>query len=236
MPIRILGWEFSDTFEQFYREQLHKMDKEFRWELDSSLPGGISARAREVYDGDVLVDRVILMRASLPANVAEIMAAEEIMHFVLYAEGYPSAIAKKPWNEIAGAFTSMILDPIIHRRLSQHGFDMSMIEEREFQRLMREIDEIDDESSFSGIGRTHVIIIYASKCLEFPLELKRQLREAFDPRFPAIAKEGNTIVDLVESSGYETPEKCLALMLNLRARLGLEKTFEIMDERTGERY
>jgi len=205
-------------------------------ELDSSLPSGISARAREVYDGDMLVDRVILMRPALPVNVAEIMAAEEIMHFVLYAEGYPSAIAKKPWNEIAGAFTSMMLDPMIHQRLSQYGFDMSMIEEREFQRLMKEIDEIDDESSFSGIGRTHVIIIYASTCLEFPLELKQQFRDVFNTRFPSIAREGNTIVDLVESSGYETPEKCLALMLKLRARLGLEKAFEIVDERTGERY
>jgi hypothetical protein len=236
MPIRILGWEFSDTFEQLYREELRKMDKGFRWELDSSLPSGISARAREVYDGDVLVDRVILMRPSLPANVAEMMAAEEIMHFILYAEGYPSAMAKKPWNEIAGAFTSMVLDPIIHRRLSEYGFDMSMIEEREFQRLMREIDEIDDESSFSAIGRTHAIIIYASKCLEFRPELKRQFRDAFNTRLPAMAKEGDTIVDLVESSCYETPKKCWALMLQLRTRLGLDKIFEIVDERTGERY
>jgi hypothetical protein len=236
MAIRILQWEFSDTFERFYHEQVIKFGLDFRWELCESLPEGILGRARKAYKGNKLVYTVIQMRPSLPTELAELVAAEEIMHFVLYCEGYPSAIAESPWNEIASEFVSMIQDLLIHKRLSAYGFNLGVADKQGLEVMLKEIEAINDESSFTGTARIHAAIVYASRYLEFTSELRRQFETAFDAKLPNIAKLGNAIAQVIDMHGYESPEQCLRLMIELRTLLKLDKLFRITDERTGKEY
>lgn len=215
---------------------MRKIHFDLRWELNASLPEGILGRARKAYKGNRLMYTVIQMRPSLPAELAEVVAAEEIMHFVLYSEGYPGVIAESPWNEIASDFVSMIQDPLIHERLSKYGFKIEAANKRGLEVMLKEIEAIDDESSFTGPARIHAAIVYASRCLEFPPELRRQFELAFDAKLPNIAKMGKTIVQFIHRHGYKTPQQCLQLMIQLRAWLRLEKVFSIIDERTGREY
>ncbi len=208
----------SNTFRRFYKENRGIIKPSIFWinnsnlEISRQLKNGYLACSHFKEDKEYCC---IVLR-QIPALLEDdYIIAHELGHFILDSEGFPTiGCIDTPNNKIRTLSTclcSMIQDPIIDRRLISYGFDMYKGHEREIKQLFKGIKK--EPPPDEPLHRLFWAAIYVDQILNwsiFDSVDKTPLIEFtswFENKYSDIAKEGQDLLELIQSIGYDTPNK-----------------------------
>ena len=233
--VKILKWTVSGKLERFYKRQVQALGYEPEFSLNPNMryhaqvvtPAGQRSR--------------IEVRPDLSKKQAEHTIAHEIMHIVLYQEGYPvvkAHDAHPDWENCAGILNDMLTDPIIERRLEEEGlFDREEESKRRLRRMSRDFSHSVIQVPCGGrswLGRIF-------KHVEIALELSNSVREEYVLRYaqaqqPDIVREGQYWLSVVHEQGFETSLQCREILHRVFERYDLIPYMVIHDPRIHAPY
>lgn len=206
----------SKEFQAFYEAERGKITRPITWIQDASLPDGIDYEARKLPAGDLIV---ALKR--IPAILEDATSiAHELEHFIIDAEGFPSTTSKSKVfirEQLSSTLNSVFHDPLVDSRLKMFGFDLWTDYEKEKTEAISDL-----EGAYCPPPNHPVRILwmlhYVSDWLDWDLRNKAEHNENqyqlwFNTHFPAIAKEGQEMLTLVQRIGFDTPDK-MGILLN----------------------
>ena len=217
--------ESSEQFRAFYQDQRGKIIEPLHWAQDLSLPEGIDYRCTRFSTGE----RVIRLRRVPPTLGDAMSVAHELQHVILDSEGFPK-IASKDWQyeTVASTLNSMVHDPLVDSQLQKYGLDLQEKLRKEEREDIRQLEALPDAPT-NHLGKMHWMFNYVGKILDWELASEKaestvgEFQSWFDARYPDVAAEGQELLDLVKSVGFDTPEKMSTLFDEIirRYKLGV---------------
>jgi hypothetical protein len=214
--------ESSKEFKAFYDAERPKITQKIEWIEGKSLPEGSPAKYGhfDEYEGVIKLRRI-------PAKVEDAMIiAHELQHAVVRSQGFPAtrkAIgADNKYIGLSTAFNSMIHDSLVNKALQNYGFDLL----EDFTKLKnKSLDElIEAPSPTSDSDKTHYVFNYVNNILLWEIigaEKDNKFQKKFESLYPELANEGQELLALIKSVGYDTPEKMRILIREIITRYKL---------------
>ncbi|MFQ6076174.1 MAG: hypothetical protein ACE5Z5_08585 [Candidatus Bathyarchaeia archaeon] len=179
----------------------------------------------------------IYLNPELPTELAEVLAAHELTHEALTAEGYPVTALNKAfvrdaaWQDVRSRLVSSILNAVVGRRLEEYGFDLTPYHQRGVENLMRGLESVKPEDVTPDAMRYNALVYLDYHLNAIPEGVK--LLAAFLKRVPSPQWQlAEGVVGIVEEEGYDMPPRCLRAMVRVRDYLGLRNYVFVVDPRT----
>jgi hypothetical protein len=234
----------SEHFAAFYESERRKVQAPICWAQSSSLPDDYSLRPGLTAQVITTKDKHVVIVRRIPVDSSDCLAlAHEMAHLVLYAEGFPAINvgenADSYYFTVIKSLNSMVHDPLVNRKLQSYGFELLDYYRSEvdnafelFEQGSSQLDVGLDllRNGCFTLQHMHWIVNYVSVVLEYESirgEGKMDFLTQFDSRYqsPAyqwIAECGRDLLALVESVGYDEPEKQFALFESIIDRYGID--------------
>lgn len=210
----------SDEFKAFYQTERDKILKPILWVHDSSLQYDEAMTTRRRTE-EGIVDLIRIGR--IPAIREDaFMIAHEMEGCVLYAEGFTGAIPKdvKAGN-LVGAFNSMVWTPLRDSRLENYGFDLRKDYETRVNKVYHTLGTQPPEDPLKKLEWEFYYVqylLYWQDTLHQGNKSESEFQSWFDNRYPDLVQEGQEIFHLVNTIGYNTPEKMKSLLIEVYDR------------------
>lgn len=235
IDVKILKWTVSGKLELFYKRQVEVLGLEPQFALNPNMRA-----AGQVITPPGERSRIEI-RPDLSKKEAEHTIAHEIVHIVLYKEGYPVVKARDEhpdWHDCARILNDMLTDPIVERRLDEYGFfDREADSKRRLRRMSPEFSKPVIQvkrGSRSWLGRIF-------KHVEMALELSNSVAKEYVGRYARaqqsdIVREGQYWLSVIHERGFETPLQCLGILHEVFERYHLIPYMVIHDPRIHAPY
>lgn len=241
----------SKEFRVFYDSEKDKLPRNIFWlkadpAIASSLSYSIGQKGKFARLISTRNTDNLLILDNIPPKAGDIfVVAHELMHCIVFSEGYPGVgvVMTKdipPENQranavVAAKLTSIIHDMLVDSRLINYGFGDSDLLKAKYSGYIRSYKGY-SEASFDRINRLLTLFEFVLANLQGKMILGEdktyfnQYRDDFKEIFPNIAKEGDILIDMIESIGYDTPEKVKAVLQEIMGKYGLVEGFVLEQE------
>ncbi len=238
----------SKEFRAFYDSEKDKLPRNIFWlkadpAIASSLSYSIGQKGRFARSITKRKTDHLLILDDIPPKVGDIfVVAHELMHCIVFSEGYPGVGVTKtegipPEHQranavIAAKLTSMIHDILVDSRLINYGFDVSDLLKAKYSGHIV-LYKGESEASLDRINTLLTLFEFVLANLQGKMILDEDktcynhYRDSFKEIFPNITKEGDTLTDMIESIGYDTPEKMEVLLQEIMKKYRLIEGFAL---------
>jgi hypothetical protein len=223
--------EECEQFKAFYDAQRGKIARfgQIYWTQTSGLPEDIAAQCLSYTSQKGEIFGVIYLR-HIPATLEDaIYVAHELQHFANQAEGFTGVVyLDKSYESLCTALGSMLDNQTVNSRLATYGFDMQKyydgIVRFSYKQLGGELNPPSDYKLRMLWTFNYVhMILYWEDVLNMKEIGESEYQSWYDSRYPDIAKEGQALLTIVRSIGYDTPEKRTTLFGEIIAGYDLDK-------------
>jgi hypothetical protein len=162
----------------------------------------------------------------LRRGAKDITVAHELMHAILYEEGYVAIYGREEDQRkeprigiLAHKIQDVVIHPVLFQQLRRSGFDVDQEEQLRSTSLIRALQKIPPEPA-SPYTREYILnlfseaISYVESYFRYPL-IREQLQEIYRERFPATLELGEKIIQLISWVPDRTPLKYRVLITRL---------------------
>lgn len=233
--MRVLGHTFTSLFSSYLEEQTRNLGLTVEFHPTSELREPFRQDDALAWSQGRVVH--IYLNPELPAGLAEVLAAHELTHEALTAEGYPFTTLNKAlvrdaaWQDVRSRLASSILNAVVGRRLEGYGFDLTPYRQRGIENLMRRLESMRPEDVTQDAMRYNALIYLDYHLSAIPRGV--ELLAAFLRRVPSPQWQlAEGVVGIVGEEGYDTPRRCLRAMVRVRDYLGFRNYVFIVDPKT----
>ena len=190
-------------------------------------------------------EKFLILDEIPPKTEGSILVAHELMHTVVFNEGFPQvgaikseAISSEIWHAnsiIASKLTSMIHDILVDSRLKMYGFNFTPLLERKYKGHINSMKNR-SEKSLDRINYTLTLFDYVLAILQGMVILEEEntnyihYKKKFSEIFPKIAKEGQMLVSAIQATGYDTPEQVKCIYQNIMKIMDLNNGFRLVGD------
>lgn len=207
----------SNEFKLFYQAEREKVVEPILWVQDPSLQYNEAVTNRRKTE-EGIVDLIRLRR--IPAVPEDaFMIAHEMEGCVLNEEGFIGVIpTDSKAQSLAGAFNSMVWTPLRDSRLERYGFDLQRDYETRVNKVYGILGEQSPEDPLVKLKWEFFYVqylLYWQDTLHQGNNSESEFQSWFDKRYPELVKEGQEIFNLVNETGYDTPEKMKSLLIQI---------------------
>lgn len=200
----IIEVNLSNNFQRFWQAHLPDSIPQFRLERTKLRQGKFADVGLDPDNG-----WIIRIRNDIPLSMIEISLAHEIMHLILYSDGYPAVCVNDELSEqaeasmIAEAIHSILTHPILDYRMKNiWGFPIEINRKHEIEDALILIEGIDRHVSLDPINSLLMGLTYIANRLDGIEPICEIIKE----RFPNISLEAKEYVEFLSVSGYSKPE------------------------------
>jgi hypothetical protein len=213
---KTLGITFSDLFHQFWETQISINDLNIIIEM-SDLRNGEFADVGPHPEFEANHTWLIRIANNISKDVdwLEMSLAHEILHLVLYEEGYPAICSyqDKPldsnWEVIAKGIHSILTHPLISQRMRDWGFPVDDQIRREESVTLEIIKDAPDPETGDDLTRVSWILTYICNRLDGG----NQICDLISRRSPSVANAGEQIVKWLLTNGYSSIQSFTSLRI-----------------------
>jgi hypothetical protein len=241
----------SNAFNNFYKNEKGSIKDDLYWvksnlEIEQKLgfrKGQMGKLYRAV--GNNEIKRFIVLE-EIPSSIKnDFLIAHEIMHDIIFNEGFPGVAPRKPnpfsYEEnskrirCASALTSMIHDMLCDSRLKKYGFLFDELYKIKIQGVLRNLDQLDCNRT-DNLGKLFYMYQYCLTNLQNSLNVNNEsnilgrYKQQYVMKYPEITHEGNVILELINDIGYNTPSKLTTLYQEIFRKHKLENEFQLIGQ------
>lgn len=225
--------EQSSVFQYFYHAERRKLAQRLIWIDGSNLRGDIKASATYIENGTLWIQ---VRWCPIPSDEFQVVM-HEMMHCVLWSEGYPLLVGQlddEVFHELITHVNTTLHDPLVEQRLTKYGInpwtDFDQVQQRTLDKLTKwEVEEVDllPMKLFYGI-------IYAEQVLDHRVATSNMnpippnlIAKRLTALAPLLKIYGEEVLDIIDSYGFETPQKMGKLLEVLHSHYGLGEYIKI---------
>jgi len=202
----------SEQFATYYKTQRGKLLRPIVWALDNSMKEDKATLNVSIGRGDEVI-QVIRMKGIPPKLEDAGDVAHALETYILEAEGFPSTYyVDERFSELCGVINNTIIATFVDSRLKAYGFDPIYEYKRRLDNAHRELEKFQTSPTqntlrLKWIFKYVAMVLYREACYGYYDEIEDEFRTWFDERYPDIAQEGQELLTLIRSIGYDTPDK-----------------------------
>ncbi len=234
--MKVIGKDIGTTLDALYEELASRVRIEAERELSvDAFEGGSFSNVSWRADGVV-----ISLHNGVPTHALPHVFGVALQHVRQRIDRYPAVRrSARPDPEggalIRTALRELVLAPEAEMQLEQYGLETSWeVEQRHagYKELLR-----DAEDSWNDVGtpgNAFASLQYARFAVDHPADLWESLRNQTVERIPAVAENGEGVLQVVRQTGWATPGGCLQSLVAARDELSLMNYALIEDRRSGE--
>ncbi len=223
----------SPQFEAFYQVERSRIARRpLAWILSRVVPEGVKAVATVTRTGSQWIQ---LREMPAPVDAAQVVA-HEMMHLVLWSEGFPLVIGPREAESVTALINTTFHDPLVEERLASYDFDPWIDFEQVQRRSLVELGSDDPVTTTAPAALEELYwgLKYAGAVLDYRVAVAarsnpepNELRAALDTLSPTLATCGLRILGLVDSLGFDTPDKMERLLQTLLEQYQLAGPFDV---------
>ena len=222
----------SKIFRSFYQQEIDRLSLlNIQWALNPDSANHMQTLITPE------VNYVVVKKMPIPTKDAY-GVAHELMHLILYKEGFPGLFCTREgiqdaYNfELASYVNNAILDQSVDKRLGSYGFDlwenyfkMSKDQKRTFQDL--------NPNQTAPRKKLDFASLYILKALGWDVACQLSSRENnefiewFEGLFPDISQEAQKLLVFIRKTGYDTPEQVSTILWHIIDKYGLQDIFTV---------
>jgi hypothetical protein len=162
----------------------------------------------------------------LRRGAKDITVAHELMHAILYEEGYVAIYGREEDHRkepriaiLAHKIQDVVIHPVLFQQLRRSGFDVDQEEQLRGTSLIQTLQKIPAEpacpyTSEYILNLFSEAISYVELYFRYPL-VREQLQKVYGERFPATLELGEKIIQLISWVPDRTPLKYRVLITRL---------------------
>lgn len=225
--------EQSPVFQQFYDIERKKLTKPLVWIDGRNLSSDTKAAATYIENGTLWIQ---VRWCPVPADEYQIVM-HEMMHCVLWTEGYPLLVGQldQPgFADLIARVNTTLHDPLVEQRLAAYGVDPWIDYEQVQRRTLETLTEWAIEESdllplhlFCGVIYAELVLdhrVAASSRKDIPPNLVAGRIAQLSPR---MQQYGEAVLEIIDTYGFETSEKVGQLLEVLHNRYQLEDAIRV---------
>jgi hypothetical protein len=187
------------------------------------------------------VERFVVLEQIPPSLKDDYMIAHEIMHDIIFNEGFPGIAPRKPNPfspeeysnriKVASALSSMIHDMLCDSRLKAYGFSFDELYKTKVKAIIANKHNI-NYNTMDGFEKLFYTYQHCLTILQGTLMVDNCTDELelyakyYNDIFPEITQEGNYILEVINDIGYNTPNKLNSLFQKIVERHNLEDSMQ----------
>jgi len=240
----------SNAFNNFYKNEKSNIKDDLYWvksnlEIEQTL-GFRKGQMGKVYRavGKNEIKRFIVLEEIPPSIKNDYLIAHEIMHDIIFNEGFPVVAPRKPNPfsheeyskriQLASALSSMIHDMLCDSRLKKYGFLFDELYEIKIQGVLRSLDQLDCNGT-DNLGKLFYVYQYCLTNLQNSLNVSNETnilgryKQQYAMKYPEITHEGNVLLELINDISYDTPSKLTTLYQEIIKKHKLENEFQLQN-------